>query len=122
MVGAEWFFAARRNFPMTRPWILPIAATLALSACATPETRITQTLLDYGFDRKTASCVGEELDDRLSSRQLRTLAGLASEFRRDGREVRNMTIRELTDRVRRTGDPELFAVLTRAGIGCAVLG
>lgn len=107
---------------MSRLWILPVAATLALSACATPETRIAQTLVDYGFDRKTANCVGEELEDRLSNRQLRTLAGLASDIRRDGRDVRSMTIRELSDRVRRTGDPELFATLTRAGIGCAVLG
>jgi hypothetical protein len=107
---------------MTHRWILPAVATLALTACATPETRIAQTLIDYGFDRKTANCVGEELDDRLSNRQLRTLAGLASDIRREGRDVRNMTIRELSDRVRRTGDPELFAVLTRAGIGCAVLG
>lgn len=107
---------------MPRFWILPVAATLALSACATPETRIASTLIDYGFDRSTAYCVGEELEDRLSNRQLRTLAGLASDIRREGRDVRNMTIRELSDRVRRTGDPELFAVLTRASIGCAVLG
>ena len=107
---------------MTRFWMLPVAATLALSACATPERRIASTLMDYGFDRSTAYCVGEELEDRLSNRQLRTLANVASDIRRDGRDVRNMSIRELADRVRRTGDPELFAVLTRAGIGCAVLG
>lgn len=107
---------------MTRLWILPVAATLALSACASPEVRIAQRLMDYGFDRSTAYCVGDELEDRLSNRQLRTLANLASDLARDGRNVRNMTIRELTDQVRRTGDPELFAVLTRASIGCAVLG
>ena len=45
-----------------------------------------------------------------------------SDASREGRNLRNMTIRELAERVRRTGDPELFAVLTRAGIGCAVLG
>jgi hypothetical protein len=107
---------------MTRLWILPVAATLALSACASPEVRIAQRLMDYGFDRSTAYCVGDELEDRLSNRQLRTLANLASDLSRDGRNIRNMTIRELSDQVRRTGDPELFAVLTRAGIGCAVLG
>jgi transposase len=107
---------------MTRFWMLPVAATLALSACATPETRIASALMDYGFDRSTAYCVGDELEDRLSNRQLRTLARLASDVRRDGRDLRNMTIRDLADQVRRTGDPELFAVLTRAGIGCAVLG
>ena len=31
---------------MTRFWILPVAATLALSACATPERRIASTLMD----------------------------------------------------------------------------
>lgn len=107
---------------MTRLWMLPVAATLALSACATPETRIAQKLMDYGFDRSTATCMGEELEDRLSNRQLRTLANLATDISREGRDLRDMSVRELADRVRRTGDPELFAVLTRAGIGCAVLG
>lgn len=99
-----------------------MGAALALSACASPEVRIAQRLIDYGFDRSTAYCVGDELEDRLSNRQLKTLANLVSDMSREGRSLRNMTIRELADRVRRTGDPELFAVLTRAGIGCAVLG
>lgn len=107
---------------MKRLWAIPVAATLALSACASPEVRIAQKLMDYGLERSTAYCVGDELEDRLSNRQLRTLANLASDLSREGRDYRNMTIRELADRVRRTGDPELFAVLTRAGIGCAVLG
>ena len=107
---------------MTRLWMLPVAATLVLSACATPETRIAQKLMDYGFDRSTATCMGEELEDRLSNRQLRTLANLATDISREGRDLRDMSVRELANRVRRTGDPELFAVLTRAGIGCAVLG
>jgi len=107
---------------MPRFWIATVAATLALSACASPEARIADKLMDYGFDRPTATCVGRELEDRLSNRQLRTLANLAADISREGRDVRDMSVRELADRVRRTGDPELFAVLTRAGIGCAVLG
>lgn len=107
---------------MKRFWTLPILATLALSACASPEVRIAQKLMDYGFDRSTAYCVGDELEDRLSNRQLKTLATLASDLSKEGRNYRNMTVRELVDRVRRTGDPELLTVLTRAGIGCAVLG
>lgn len=107
---------------MPRFRILPVAATIILSGCASPETRIADKLMDYGFDRPTAVCVGKELEDRLSNRQLRTLANLATDIKREGRDVRDMSVRELADRVRRTGDPELFAVLTRAGIGCAVLG
>lgn len=103
-------------------WILPMAVALAIAACATPRVRIADKLVDYGFDRSTASCVGNELEDRLSNRQLRTLADLVTGLQRDGRDIRNMTIRELSDHVRRSGDPELLAVLTRAGIGCAVLG
>lgn len=107
---------------MNRLWMIPVAATLALSACASPEVRIAQKLMDYGFDRSTAYCIGNELEDRLSNRQLKTLANLASDLSREGRNYKNMTIRELSDRVRRTGDPQLFATLTRAGIGCVVLG
>lgn len=103
-------------------WMLPLAVTLAIGACASPEVRISQKLMDYGFDRSTATCVGSELDDRLSNRQLRTLADLITGLQRDGRDIRSMTVRELADHVRRSGDPELLAVLTRAGIGCAVLG
>lgn len=103
-------------------WMLPVAVTLALGACASPEVRISQKLMDYGFDRSTANCVGDELDDRLSNRQLRTLADIVTGMTRDGRDIRNMRLRDLADHVRRSGDPELFAVLTRAGIGCAVLG
>ena len=107
---------------MKRLWIVPMAVALAIGACASPEVRISQKLMDYGFDRSTATCVGSELDDRLSNRQLRTLADLITGLQRDGRDIRSMTIRELADHVRRSGDPELLAVLTRAGIGCAVLG
>jgi hypothetical protein len=107
---------------MRRYWILPLAVVATIAACASPEHRISQKLMDYGFDRSTATCVGDELEDRLSSRQLTTLADLVTDLSREGRDVRNMTVRELAERVRRTGDPELLAVLTRAGIGCAVLG
>jgi hypothetical protein len=102
--------------------MLPVAATLALAACASPEVRIAQRLMDYGLSRSTAGCMADQLEDRLSNRQLKTLASLASDITREGRSVRDMTVRELAERVRRTGDPELFAVLTRAGVGCAVLG
>lgn len=102
--------------------ILPLAVVATIAACAAPEHRISQRLMDYGFDRSTATCVGDELEDRLSNRQLRTLADLVTGLSRDGRDIRNMTVRELADHVRRSGDPELFATLTRAGIGCAVLG
>jgi len=107
---------------MKRNLMLPVAATLALAACASPEVRIAQKLMDYGLSRSTATCMADQLEDRLSNRQLKTLANLTSDIGREGRDLRNMTVRELADRVRRTGDPELFAVLTRAGVGCAVLG
>ena len=105
-----------------RNWILPLALVAVIAACARPEHRIAQRLMDYGFDRSTATCVGEELEDRLSNGQLQTLANLVTGLSRDGRDIRNMTVRELAEQVRRSGDPELLAVLTRAGIGCAVLG
>ncbi len=93
---------------MNRIWGLPIAAVLGLAACASPEARIADKLMDYGIDRPTARCVGSELEDRLSNRQLRTLANLASDLSREGRDLRRMTIRELAERVRRTGDPSCW--------------
>lgn len=96
------------------------AATLA--ACASPEDRIVSQLMDYGLGRNQAVCMADELVDRLSTRQLRALADAAKAIKTEGRDVRDMSVGELAKRVTRLGDPELVAVLTRAGFGCAVLG
>lgn len=99
---------------------LGITATLTLVACASPEQRIAAKLVDYGFSRDSAQCLADQLEERLSHRQLQTLADVARDLAHE-RDVRRMTVGDLLDRVRRLDDPELIAVLARAGAGCALL-
>ncbi len=71
-------------------------AALALSACATPETRI-----------RTA----------LSLVQLNKLTGLK---KLRGQDMRNVTVEEFLRRTRSLQDPEILGVATSSGLICAV--
>lgn len=97
------------------------AAALLLAGCATlsPETKVRDRLIEAGIGRRTAGCMAERLVDRLSIGQLQALGRAA---RLPGRDVGRMSIRELIDRLEAVGDPEIVAVVTRAGLGCAIAG
>lgn len=97
-----------------------LAAVLALAACASPEARIETRLVEAGFSRGRASCVAEELTDRLSIGQLRRLSDVAKTISNE-RRIREMTIGEFAQRVADIGDPKIIEAVTRAGIGCTLL-
>jgi hypothetical protein len=97
-----------------------IAATLlALAGCATVsvEARVRKSLIEAGLSPPMAQCMAERMADRLSIAQLRRLRDLAHV---PGRDVRGMSIDELAHQVRALNDPEIFAVVSRAGIHCAL--
>ena len=96
------------------------ALTLALAGCATPESRIETRLVAAGFSQGNAHCLANELTDRLTLGQLRTLNAVAKDIQ-DTRRVKRMTAGELAERLRRVGDPKLLVAVTRAGLGCAIL-
>lgn len=100
--------------------IATFAATLALSACASPEVRIETRLVEAGFSQGRASCIAEELTDRLSIGQLKRLSDVAKTISNE-RRIRELTIGEFAQRVAYIGDPEIIAAVTRAGIGCTLL-
>ena len=102
--------------------IVPLAAVLALAlgACAqTYEKRVRSSLTEAGLSPSLASCLAGRMVDRLSAGQLQSLGRLARDV--DRRE-RDMTVAQFLGRYGGRLDPDVAAVLARAGIGCAIAG
>ena len=98
---------------------LPIlAAAFALAGCSTLyENRIESKLVDAGLSPPVAACLAERMVDRLSRRQLHDIGRLAG-----GRATRGMNLRQFLRHYRAALDPEVYSVLTRAGLSCALAG
>ena len=92
-------------------------ALLALSACATPETRVRTALMDAGLSQPIAACMADRMVDRLSLIQLNKLNGLK---KLRGQDMRKVTVDEFLRRTRALQDPEILGVATSSGLICAV--
>ena len=90
---------------------------LALASCATPESRVRSPLLDAGLSRPVSTCMAQRMVDRLSLGQLQRLSRLSG---LRNRQIGNLTVSEFIRETRGLGDPEIFAVVTTAGLGCAI--
>ena len=90
---------------------------LALSACATPETRVRTALMDAGLSEPIAACMADRMVDRLSLVQLDKLSGLK---KLRGQDMRKVTVEEFLRRTRSLQDPEILGVTTSSGLICAV--
>ena len=90
---------------------------LALSACATPETRIRIALTDAGLSKPIAACMADRMVDRLSLAQLNRLNGLK---KLHGQDMRKATLEEFLRRTRSLQDPEILSVATSSGLICAI--
>ncbi|MFN3387809.1 MAG: hypothetical protein ACK40O_02690 [Allosphingosinicella sp.] len=106
---------------MTRaPFLAAAALSLALGACAhSYESRIRSNLMDAGLSRSVAGCVAERMVDRLSRDQLHSIARLGKST---DRNLRDMTLGQFLRHYRAALDPEVYGVMTRAGVGCAIAG
>jgi hypothetical protein len=91
--------------------------SLALSACATPETRVRTALLDAGLSQPIAACMADRMVDRLSLIQLNKLNGLK---KLRGQNMRKVTLYDFLRRTRALQDPEILGVTTSSGLICAV--
>lgn len=96
---------------------LVAASALALSACATPETRVRTALMDAGLSKPIASCMADSMVDRLSLIQLNKLSGLKKLRNKD---VRKLSVDEFLKRTKSLQDPEILGVVTSSGLICAV--
>jgi hypothetical protein len=97
--------------------ILFVLPLLALSACATPESRVRSALLNAGLSKPVSTCMAQRMVDRLSLGQLQKLSRLAD--LRDSR-IGDLTVGEFLKKTRALGDGEILAVVTTAGLGCAI--
>jgi hypothetical protein len=97
---------------------LPVVAlSLALTGCATPETRIRTALIDAGLPKPVAGCMAGRMVDRLSLFQLNKLRGLGQ---LKDKKVRELSIEEFIKRTKALQDPEILGVVTSSGVVCAV--
>jgi type IV pilus biogenesis protein CpaD/CtpE len=101
---------------MKRVALVAVTA-LALSACATPETRVRTALIDAGLSKPIATCMADRMVDRLSLIQLNRLSGLK---KLRGQDMRKVTVDEFLKRTRSLQDPEILGVVTSSGLICAV--
>ncbi|AYJ86542.1 hypothetical protein D3Y57_11880 [Sphingomonas paeninsulae] len=97
--------------------LIVLSAVLALSACATPESRIRTGLISAGLSAPVASCMAERLVDRLSLLQLRRLLSITT--LRDQR-IGELTTAQFLHRTRALGDPEILGVVSIAALRCAI--
>ena len=100
-----------------RAVLIPALAVLALSGCATPETRIRNALIEAGLAKPVAACMADRMVDRLSLGQLNKLRGLG---KLKDKSVGKLTIEEFVKRTKALQDPEILGVVTSSGIICAV--
>lgn len=96
---------------------LVIITSLALAACATPETRVRTALMDAGLSKPIATCMADRMVDRLSLIQLNKLSGLK---KLRGQDMRKVTVDEFLRRTRSLQDPEILGVVSSSGLICAV--
>ena len=90
---------------------------LALSACATPETRVRTALMDAGLSQPIAACMADRMVNRLSLEQLNRLSGLK---KLRGQDMRKITVEDFLKRTRSLQDPEILGVVSASGLICAV--
>ena len=94
--------------------VLPL---LALSACASPETRLRTGLMNAGLGAGQSACMADRMVDKLSLIQLRRIASLKN-CQKD--RLRDMSVDRFLHNIRSLEDAEILTVTTRAALGCAI--
>ena len=97
--------------------LVAVVSVLALSACATPETRVRTALTDAGLSTPIAACMADRMVDRLSLLQLNRLSGLK---KLRGADARKLSVADFLQRTRSLQDPKILSVVTSSGLICAV--
>lgn len=98
--------------------VLLIAPLIALSACASPETRLRTGLMNAGLGSGQSACMADRMVNKLSLLQLRRIASLGN-FQKE--RIRDMSVDRFLHNIRSLEDTEILAVTTRAAVSCAIL-
>ena len=96
------------------------AALFSLTACgAVAENRIETALTDAGLSKPVSSCIADRMVDKLSMAQLRSISELKDKA---GERPKEMGLPAFLLAHRSDLDPEVYAVIAKAGVGCALAG
>lgn len=98
-----------------------LAPALALAACATPSTRISEALQEYGIPPTQARCVGDRLEDRLTLGQLQQLASLARAYRENDPNPKALTVNDLIRVAGRVEDVRVPLEVGKAAANCGLV-
>lgn len=94
-----------------------LAGLAVLGGCASPSQRISAKLVGLGVPQTQALCMGERLEQRLSTKQLVRL-GEVAEMSRDS--AGRMTVNDLARALNRPGDETIVTEVLRTGVGCLI--
>lgn len=92
-----------------------ISLLLALSACATPQARVSTALIEAGVPAGPANCFADDVTSKLSVSELRAIAGSVSEARERGRAL---TLSEALTLAREAGDLRTGGIILAAAARC----
>lgn len=98
---------------------LALGLSLLPACTATKEMRVRSALVDAGLSNAQAACMARPMAEQLSVGQLRDLQRLTG---LKGEKIRDLSLQEVFGRATRVLDAPTLAVLTRAGLGCAIRG
>lgn len=102
-----------------RSVIFGIVLCSVLAACASSaKGRVEGGLKRLGMPDRSAHCMADELDDRLSRQDMKTLARLLEEAG-TGKEARPARILDFMGDL---DDPDITEAAARSGIRCTILG
>ena len=92
---------------------------LAITACATPESRLRTGLVEAGLSKKQSGGMAGQMANKLSLGQMMKLSSLGK-FKEDS--VKDMSVRQFLRNVRALEDPEILSITSKAAVGCALFG
>jgi hypothetical protein len=98
--------------------IILIAATFTVAACASPQTRIADSLSGYGIADGPAGCVGEHLGRTLSLGQLGELGRVARAARTRDPDPSRLTLDDLLRAASEIRDPQVALEVAKAAGRC----
>src|SRR3569833_2310018 len=91
--------------------LLPIGVLAMLAGCTTPQGPVRDGQMNAGIDRRTATCMADRMDHRLSLLQKRRKAGL-------GKASRARDLDQLLYRLRSLYDSEIVTVTASSAALC----
>jgi hypothetical protein len=92
---------------------------LALSACASPETKLRAGLIEAGLSKKQSGCMARDMAGKLSLGQMLRMSSLG---KLKGGGAKDMSLKQFLHTVRSLEDPEIITVTSKAALGCALFG